>query len=39
MEQKVYEEHFMGNRESIRYGAADKALYYVLQYIKLNKGG
>lgn len=36
---KVYEEHFMGNRESIRYGAADKALYYVLQYIKLNKGG
>ena len=36
---KVYEEHFMGNREGIRYGAADKALYYVLQYIKLNKGG
>lgn len=30
---KVHEEHFMGDRRSIRYGAADKALYYVSKYI------
>lgn len=36
---EVYEEHFIGDRKNIRYEAAEKALYYVLQYIKLDKGG
>ena len=31
---KVYENHFMGDRRSVRYGAAEKALYYALNYIK-----
>lgn len=30
---EVYEEHFMGSRKSVRYGAAEKALYYAMQYI------
>lgn len=30
---EVNEEHFMGSRKSVRYGAAEKALYYAMQYI------
>lgn len=30
---EVYEEHFMGSRKSVRYGAAEKALYYAMKYI------
>lgn len=33
---RVYEEHFMGDRNNVRMGAADKALYRVWQYIKEN---
>jgi nicotinamide-nucleotide amidase len=29
---EVHEEHFYGSRRSVRYGAAEKALYYVLKY-------
>lgn len=31
----VYEEHFMGSRQSVRYGAADKALYYIFKYLQM----
>lgn len=31
----VHEEHFMGPRQSVRYGAANKALYYVLKYLQM----
>lgn len=31
---KVYEEHFLGSRKSVRYGAAEKALFYAAEYIK-----
>lgn len=37
---EVHEEHFYGSRRSVRYGAAQKALYYVLKYaerLRLNK--
>ena len=34
---EVHEEHFMGSRKSVRYGAAEKALYYVMKYIKSSK--
>lgn len=30
---EVHEEHFMGSRKSVRYGAAEKALYYAMKYI------
>lgn len=30
---KVYEEHFYGSRESVRYAAAEKAFYYTLMYL------
>lgn len=29
---KVYQEQFFGSRRSVRYGAAEKALYYILSY-------
>lgn len=31
----VHEEHFLGSRQSVRYGAADKALYYILKYLQM----
>ena len=31
---EVHEEHFYGSRRSVRYGAAQKALYYMLKYAK-----
>ncbi len=31
---EVHEEHFLGSRKSVRYGAAEKALYYAMEYIK-----
>lgn len=31
---QVFENHFMGDRTAIRYTAAEKALYYALNYIK-----
>ena len=30
---EVHEEHFMGSRKSVRYGAAEKAMYYAMKYI------
>ena len=31
---RVYEEHFFGSRRSVRYGAAEKALYYILKCVQ-----
>lgn len=31
---KVYKEQFLGSRDSVRFGAADRALYYALEYAK-----
>lgn len=39
---EVHREQFFGSRRSVRYGAAEKALYYLLQYgkkVKLGKNG
>ncbi len=31
---EVHEEHFLGSRQSVRYAAAEKAMYYVMEYIR-----
>ncbi len=31
---EVHEEHFLGARQSVRYAAAEKAMYYVMEYIR-----
>lgn len=31
---EVHEEHFLGSRKSVRYGAAEKALFYAAEYIR-----
>ena len=35
---EVYEEHFLGSRKSVRYAAAEKAMYYVMEYIRKRMG-
>lgn len=34
---EVHKENFMGSRKSVRYGAAEKALYYIMQYVMDHK--
>ena len=36
---KVYKEQFLGSRESVRYGAAERALYYAFKYAENIKKG
>ena len=31
---EAHEEHFLGSRQSIRYAAAEKAMYYVMEYVR-----
>lgn len=35
---EVHEEHFLGSRKSVRYAAAEKAMYYVMEYVRKMTG-